>query len=102
MRWLLLTGLLLVTAACGPAPGETADEDIDGGPLYLEHCERCHGYDGRGTDAGADLRWRAGSMTADEIADVIVLGEGLMKPLDLSDEEASAVADFVLENLVFE
>ncbi len=92
--------MFLTMVGCGPALSGPSGEELDGGTLYLDHCETCHGYDGRGTDSGPELQWRASGMTGDEIADVIVLGEGAMRALDLDDEEASAVAGFVLDVLV--
>ncbi len=95
MRWLILA---LALAACGPE--STPDEELDGGDIYLASCESCHGYDGRGTDTGADLYWAAEGMTVEEVSDVVVLGEGTMRAVDLDDSEAEAVAAFLLDVLV--
>lgn len=94
---MLALPLALALSACEV---EGTDEELDGGTLYLDHCERCHGYDGRGTDFGADLGQRARDLTVDEVADTILLGEGSMDPLDLDESEAEAVAAFVLDVLV--
>ena len=91
----LLGGLL---AGCGGPVG--GGDPADGPTLYLESCASCHGVDARGTDAGPDLRWRTETMTLEEVADTIVLGHGQMLPLDLDDDEAEAVAEYILESLL--
>ncbi len=104
MRWLPLFAVVLMLAGCGPAEqaAGSANGDLDGGALYLDHCAVCHGYDARGTDRGPDLHWRVRGMSVEEIADVIILGQGAMKPLDLDDDEADTVAFFLLDVLVAE
>lgn len=95
---LALLALAAMLAACG-AEGAPAAE-LDGGALYLDHCEPCHGYDARGSDHGADLYWRAADMSVEEVADVITLGEGSMDPVDVDDQEAEATAAFLLDVLI--
>ena len=101
MRAILLA-LLLGATGCAFVPTNysgTVGEESDGGALYLEHCEACHGYDGRGTSRGADLYWRLGEMDVDDVIDAVLVGEGLMEPVALTEEDAEAVAYFVLDNL---
>lgn len=59
---------------CGIAPGGNA-EPLDGRVLYLQHCARCHGNDGRGDGPDAALfttlpsDLRAGFLRTHSIAD---------------------------------
>jgi len=59
MRSLVLVPVLLFAcnknepAPKAPAPGETSTAQIDQGKqLYVEHCAKCHGDAGQGTDKG--------------------------------------------------
>jgi mono/diheme cytochrome c family protein len=96
----LAVALLLVGCMTEPTTDPYAFEDSDGAALYLETCESCHGYDGRGSDSGPDLYWRTQDMTVDEVADVVLFGEGLMDSIDLDEDEATAVASFLLGELL--
>ena len=97
----LLAPLLIALFATGCVLSEpdAVEGEVDGPTLYLDRCESCHGYDGRGTDAGPDLRWRVQGMTVDEVADVVLFGEGLMSPVDLDEAEATEVAGFTVNEL---
>lgn len=87
----------LLLAACG---GPLGDDEDPGPELYAEHCAGCHGGDARGAEFGPDLMWRSQGLDVDDVADIIAFGEGLMDPLDLTPEEAEAVADYLLEGLL--
>lgn len=100
MKHLLTLAVLLLCAACGGPLDSDSDNEADGPTLYLETCADCHGVDARGTEQGPDLRWRTAEMTIDDVADTIALGQGQMRPLDLDDDEADAVARFLLESLL--
>jgi len=95
MRGFLLL-LLASLAGCAPASGG----EPDGARLYFDTCASCHSADGRGSDRGPALTTEAAGFEVDEIVDVILDGEGLMNPVELSIEEAEAVATFVHETLL--
>lgn len=76
-----LVMLILVTAAVAtPVPRSFAADAMAGKEIYEEHCERCHGEDGRGSVAGApDFSRGTGLMAPDaEIARMLRTGRGAM------------------------
>ena len=99
MRTCLLVLLVLVVGCGGSDAVTDATSAPRGGEVYLAHCEACHGYDGRGSLSGADLSWRVDDLSAEDVADIAVLGSGFMDPVDLDDDEARAVGVFVVDQL---
>lgn len=102
-RALILLRLLMVlgatTASCvAPEPADVAA--VDAPALYAERCAACHGFDGAGTDAGPDLPSRVAGLDAEEVADVVLFGVGLMPAVDVDEVEAQALAEFVLDAVV--
>ena len=93
MRW----GMLFVVAlGCASSePVEQAVVEVDGETLFLDTCAVCHGDDGRGGDFGPDLADRARDLAVEDIEDVILDGSGFMDPVDVSYEEARAIAAYV-------
>ncbi len=94
VRLAALALLLLPTLAGGCGGGGSGG---DGAQLFLVSCAPCHGGDARGTTRGPDLVTQAAGLGVEQVTDVILDGEGLMDPVDLSIEEAEAVAAFVVE-----
>ena len=73
----------------------------DGKALYEKKCGICHGNDGvaKKTAAGSknfnDPEYKK-TATAESILKATHEGVGKMKPVKLSDEDAKAIADYVL------
>lgn len=101
-RALILTLLLTVVAACGG--GDDASDpsgygEVEGGQVYLDHCQYCHGYDGGGTTAGPALVPYARALSQDDVIDTVLLGSGDMDPTPVDGADAETVAAFVLDTL---
>lgn len=100
--------LLLITGAFGLgevyskkkgiSKSETPIASNDGKALYENKCTLCHGDDGKlGLSGAKDL-----SVTQMDIAamkEIIMNGKGAMPPAKVTEEEATAIADYVEGNL---
>jgi len=101
--------LLLITGAFGLAESYHKKKGIakdtgtvvaagDAKSLYEANCSLCHGNDGKKGVAGAkDLS--STELDVNSIRDVILHGKGAMPPVAVSDDDASAIADYVNSNL---
>lgn len=81
------------------ATGTSGGSD-DGAKVFAATCAGCHGADGTG-GSGPDLTVRT-SLTKDRIVDQVTNGGTRMPPYgsQLSSEEISKVADYVLSDIV--
>jgi len=86
-------------AALSAVPAAAA---ADGKALFSSKCAMCHGQDGTpksmaaGSKAFTSADFKKGA-TADSIVADIKNGKGKMKPIkSLTDEEAKAIADYIL------
>lgn len=97
--------LLLITGSFGLAEVYHKRKNIaadapqisgnDGKALYEANCKLCHGNDGKAMLSGApDLT--ATALEKAGIKDIILNGRNLMVKVDVSDEQADAIADYVL------
>lgn len=98
------------TAADTGLGGDTsADTDTDtgveevltGAELYEAHCASCHGDDGRGVrNKGPDLTGEIGRMSDAQIIEIILNGKGRneMPAIDVTEEEAQRIVDFMRES----
>lgn len=112
-KWLMavLLGTLLVLGACGGGgdnnsePAETdgnTEESTDGGAVdtaaaedaYKASCASCHGQDLSG-GAGPELTNVGSSLSAADIEDIILNGQGSMPGGLLSGDDATAVAEWL-------
>lgn len=102
--------LLMITASYGLAEisrkkkavvsNETFDENGKprGEIVYTDNCAKCHGADGKlGITGASDLSKTQLDKTA--IINVILKGRGAMTPVPMSEEQANATADHILNNL---
>lgn len=64
--------------------------------IYANSCAGCHGDDLSGTSA-PDLTTVGGSLSQDEIEDIINNGKGTMPPALVSPEEAAVLAEWLSE-----
>ena len=89
---------VLLAAMVAAAPAVAAP---DGKALYEKKCALCHGKDGvaKKTAAGSknfnDPEYKK-TATAESILKATHEGVGKMKPVKLSEEDAKAIADYVL------
>lgn len=71
----------------------------DGAALYKAKCAGCHGADGAKAIPAMGVKPltapEAKAKSADQVATVITKGQGKMKPVAVSPEEAKAIAGFV-------
>lgn len=102
---LMGTSLVFSLAACGgggddegaDTGGDTGGTDtasVDAEGVYNQSCAACHGGDLKG-GVGPDLTAVGGSLSADEIKTVILEGRGQMPAQAVSDEEATALSDWL-------
>jgi cytochrome c6 len=93
---LIAMGTLLAGASAGPA---LAAED--GKALYASKCAMCHGQDGvpkkmgAGSKAFGDPEFKKAA-TVESIVKVTHEGVGKMKPVKVTDDQAKAIADYIL------
>jgi mono/diheme cytochrome c family protein len=95
--------LLLITASYGIAEvakkkrergNEITAASLDGKEIYQATCIACHGADGKAGLSGAtDLSISA--MDTEGVLSVIQKGKGTMAKVEMSDEQAAAVAAYV-------
>lgn len=97
--------LLMITASYGLAEMSrkqkavvAVEGSVEGKELYEANCKLCHGEDGKlGAMGASDL-----SKTAMDVATIkqtILNGKGSMNKLEMTDEQASAVAAYVESSL---
>lgn len=94
--------LLPLLAACGDGGSTTRVDDIlaltgdatNGATVFADNCAACHGADGTG-GSGPDLTGE--SEGAEEMADIILNGEGDMTAFDgvITDQEIADVIAYV-------
>ncbi|MGM8215217.1 c-type cytochrome [Bacillaceae bacterium W0354] len=90
-------GFMLVLAACGGGDDDAGGGgDTAGEKLYANNCAVCHGGDLQG-GAGPKLKGISSKHDAAEIKDIILNGYGGMKPVNVSEEDAQTIADWVVE-----
>jgi mono/diheme cytochrome c family protein len=101
--------LLLIVASFGLAEvyhgkkhiaaGNTSnDAGMNGLALYEANCKLCHGADGKlGASGAADLG--ATILDANGIKDVIIHGKGMMSPVNVDEDQAKAIADYVMADI---
>jgi uncharacterized membrane protein SirB2 len=103
--------LLMITASYGIAEmaaknkakiseqSVTVDGKFDGKQIYTDNCAICHGPDGKlGMTGASDLS--ATQLDTIALTGIILNGRGSMKKIDgLSEEQAKAVAEYVLGNI---
>ena len=112
-RLILVPVLLLACKSEGPTdsvnetgltedtsePVDTAPVELTGKELYEIHCTDCHGFDGRGTDTGPDLKPELEHHSDTKIMDVILNGDGDMNPVPVTEEEATRIVDYLRNEL---
>lgn len=101
--------LLLITGSYGiaevyakrkgaPMINNTEIASNDGKALYQNNCVLCHGADGKNGASGA-IDISATQMDAAAISNIILNGRNTMNKVDVNQEQASAIANYVNENI---
>ena len=99
---LLITGSFGIAEVYSKRKGVTTDSAAvtatDGKSLYEAKCAMCHGNDGKLGMAGAkDIS--VTTLNSGEIAGVILNGKGSMNKVEVSEEQANAIAAYVEASL---
>lgn len=102
--------LLLITGAYGLAETYKMKKAIpkdlvttkemakDGKSLYELNCQQCHGADGKlGLTGAKDIS--ATSCDVATIKEIILHGKNMMQPINVNEEQASAIAEYVGSNI---
>ncbi|HEX7279009.1 MAG TPA: c-type cytochrome [Solirubrobacterales bacterium] len=91
----------------GPTEGEAKEEasgagSTAGASVFAENCAGCHGEDGHGGPGGPDLTTMPLAQTEEGTVEQVTSGGGGMPAFgeQLSDEEISDVAAFVVQDVV--
>ena len=100
---LALLPALALAVACGNKDDDSGAADgtdgadgteVDGASVYASTCQNCHGDNGNDGFAD-DLTVEVPARSDDELTDVIQNGSGGMAAQNLSDDELSAVLDYL-------
>lgn len=100
---LALISLMFIVGAYGLAEmsrtGKKVSAEVsDGKTIYEQNCAVCHGNDGKLGMAGAsDLSQT--SMQQKEIVNIILNGRGAMPKVQMTEEQANKVAEYVLSEI---
>lgn len=99
---LALFSLMCIVAAYGLAEmsrtKKVNKEIVDGKNIYETTCAICHGSDGKlGMSGATDLSQTR--LSQSEITQIILNGKGAMPKVQMTEEQANAVADYVLKNI---
>jgi uncharacterized membrane protein SirB2 len=82
----------------GIAAGSNNIAGMSGKELYEANCKLCHGDNGKlGASGAADLS--ATALDGNGIKDVILHGKNMMTAVNVSDEQAQAITDYVLSDI---
>ena len=103
-KWLtILFGTMLLLAACGgekepDSANNSGTSDTvnvsDAEKIYNQKCSNCHGGDLRG-GVGPDLTKIGGTLSQEDIEQVIANGQGAMPKGLIEGTEATAVAEWL-------
>ena len=86
----------------GNQDSDAGNEDSDEPPeptgeeLYLQHCSACHGADGQGNANGPGITHEL-HHTDDELVRVILEGKKDMEPVEISEEDARTIVEWMRE-----
>ena len=97
-----LIALLPLAIACSGDEGfdtnVSPDLAAEAPALFSENCAICHGDTGLGSDFGPDLNERVPGLAPLDIASIITVGQGTMRPVDeVTNDEAVAISFYVVD-----
>jgi mono/diheme cytochrome c family protein len=100
-KTLAALALLMITASYGLAEMSRKQKavvaeagTVDGKTLYEANCKLCHGEDGKlGMTGAADLSKSVMDLVT--VKQTILKGKGNMQPIPMSDDQATAIADYI-------
>lgn len=70
--------------------------ELDGETIFANSCSSCHGADLSG-GMGPDLTKIGNDLSAEEIAEIVINGQGDMPAISVSQEEADTIAEWLSE-----
>ncbi len=79
-----------------PEESENNVEELSAEDLFKNNCAQCHGDDLTG-DSAPGLTDVGSKLSAEEIEDIIINGQGAMPPGQASDAEAPVIAEWLSE-----
>jgi mono/diheme cytochrome c family protein len=95
-----LLGLFSCTPADKTNTGDSGGEHIaSGAELYRTYCSACHAENGTGTDQGPPLQNEVDEKSEADLVEIILQGDDEMEPVDVTQAEAEAIADFLKNEL---
>ena len=91
--------------ACAPASKDDTQDSstvppLSGADLYRTHCSGCHADDGKGTEEVPALLEEVEKESEESIIQIILQGDGDMEPVEVTQEEAEAIVDFIKNELL--
>jgi mono/diheme cytochrome c family protein len=82
---------------------DTAPPEFTGVELYEINCASCHGIDGtgpeNGPEDGTNLEQEVERHTDAQLIGIILNGEGDMEPVDVTEDEAVKIVDYLRNEL---
>ncbi len=90
--------------ACTPAAKDDTQDSsgvpgLSGANLYRTYCSSCHAEDGTGTVQAPPLQDEVESESVESLIRTILEGDDDMEPVDVTQEEAEAIVDFLKNEL---
>ncbi|PKR77998.1 cytochrome C551 [Halalkalibacillus sediminis] len=90
-------GFMLVLGACGGGDEESGgggDDRSEGAELYTQNCSTCHGGNLQG-GSGPNLENVGEKYDVDTIVDIAQNGKGGMPAQNITEEEATTIAEWI-------
>ncbi len=87
------------TASSSDDTGSTTgtEDPLTGEELYRLHCASCHGEDGGGTSSGPGLAGEVSRHSDADLIGVILDGKHDMPAIDVTEDEAGQIVDYLRE-----
>ena len=76
---------------------DTESTEMDGEALYISTCATCHGTDGEGLEGSGPSIVHELHHNDAKLIDVILNGDGDMDPVDVTEEQAQLIVDYMRE-----
>ena len=107
IRFAFAIAAVLIFSGCDRLPGRPSvreeiarpEQVLDFNTLYKENCAGCHGADGSKAIPAMGVKplntAQVKGKSEAQLADIVLKGQGKMKPQAVSPDEAKAVAGFV-------
>ena len=80
-----------------PNNNDSGSQTLNGAELYDLNCSGCHGADGEGTGNNPNII-QALNFSNDELSDIIIYGMDAMPAINLTEDEAMAIINYMRSN----